>query len=248
MMRSTIGGASDVPELASLGAEMLISYFLLGLASLWMTIAVYAFMAEYADGNQNISIEAVWKRGKNKIMPAIGFMLLIVLAMIVFVALVFVIPGNNSALGIAFKLLLVCGLIIYVMIVISLVLPNMVIDDSGVFESIGRSFELINGKWWSTFGLLMVMSMVSGVATFIFTIPLYIALIVTMLVQTTLGETLTVIGACIMFLGSFLMSSLPTLALGFQYFNLVERREGTGLLKKIDQLGKQVNAPNEGDF
>ena len=221
-------------------AEMLVSYLFLGLASLWMIIAVYAFMVEYDNGNENITIEAVWKRGKNKIWPSIGFGFLVVLAMIFFVVMIFVFPGNN-VFGIVMKSLFVYTAIFYIMITLSLVVPNMVIEDAGLFESIGRSFTLIWGKWWSTFGLLMVMSLIANTATMIFAIPFYIAWIVTLLTQTTVGETLTVISSCIMFLGSFLMMTLPALAVGFQYFNLVERKDGTGLLKKIDQLGKQDN-------
>jgi MFS family permease len=245
MMRATIGG--DVPEIFGL-TDMFLAYFLFGLALLWMIIAVYAFMAEYDDGNENITIEAIWKRGKGKILPAIGLGLLTIVTLTLFVALIFVFPGNDSGWGIAFKILLVFVVIIYVMIVLSLVLPNMVIDDLGVFESIERSFVLIRGKWWSTFGLLIVMIFISSVASYIFSIPFLVAWIVTLLLQTSAGETLTIIGSCIMFLGQLLMLVLPILAIGFQYFNLVERKEGTGLLKKIDQLGKSVNTANEGGF
>jgi hypothetical protein len=51
-----------------------------------------------------------------------------------------------------------------------------------------------------------------------------------------------------MFTGSFLLSSLPALAIGLQYFNIVEGKEGTGLLEQIDQIGKVENTANEGDY
>ena len=246
MMRSATGG--DIPEVFGVGVDILIACLFLMLASLWMVIAVYAFMAEYADGNENITIEAVWKRGKGKIIPTIGFIFLIVVAISMFVGLVIVLPGNDIGLVVAFKILLAFVVLFYVTFTLMLVLPDMVIEGSGVFESIERSFVLIRGKWWSTFGLYFVMNLISGFATYIFAIPLYIALVITILLQTSAGETLTVIGSCIMFLGQFLMMTLPILAIGFQYFNLVERKEATGLLKKIDQLGKRVNTTEEGRF
>ena len=251
LTHTDIGGTAT--NFMGWGAEMILSYIVLILASLWMMIAVYAFMAEYDSGNENITIEAVWKRGKSKILPAIGFMLLIVTAMIIFVALFAFLAGDflaggNSGWIVAFSVLLVFGAIFYVMIPLSLVLPDMIIGNSSVFKGIGRSFELIRGKWWSTFGLFMVMSFISYVATIIFAIPLYISLIINIFMQTSAADTLTVIGSCIVFLGSILMTTLPALAIGFQYFNLVERKEGPGLLKKIDLLGKQVETANEGDF
>ncbi|MDR1155175.1 MAG: hypothetical protein LBL04_10705 [Bacteroidales bacterium] len=229
-------------------AELSFVYFFLGLASLWMMIAVYAYMAEYESGNENITIEAVWRRGKGKIWPTIGFALLIWLAMVIFVVIIFILPGNNAG-GIVLKMLLAIAVILYVLITLSLVVPNMVIEGDGLFESIGRSFTLIRGKWWSTFGIMMIMGIVASFATMIFAIPFYIAMIVKMLMQLgELGTLFMVISSSIMFLGSYLMTVLPALAIGFQYFNLVERKEGTGLLKKIDRLGKPVHEADEGEF
>ena len=229
-------------------AELAVSYLFLGIASLWMTIAVFSYMAEYEKGNENITIEAVWKHGKGKIWPMIGFSMLIVLAMILVVFIIFALPGNDNAGIIFFKMLLFYIAIFYVMITLSLVTPNMVIDDAYLFESIGRSFTLIRGKWWSTFGLLSVMGMIAYMATMIFAIPFYAGWVITLIMQTSASGILTIIGSCILFLGSFLMMTLPTLALGFQYFNLVERKDGTGLLKKIDQLGKPIHTANEGEY
>ncbi len=227
--------------------EIGISYFFLGLAAIWLTIAVYAFMAEYLAGNRNITIEAVWNRGKGKILPVIGFGLLVGIAAMMVTAFFVVIPGGTGSMII--RVLLIVVLLMYIFITLSLVIPNMVIENDGLFESIGRSFSLIKGKWWSTFGLMMVIGIIANIATMIFAIPFYAALVLSVFMQTgDLGNIFTIISSCILFLGSFLMSTLPLLALGFQYFNLVERKEGTGLLEKIDQLGKPANPANEGDY
>jgi hypothetical protein len=83
----------------------------------------------------------------------------------------------------------------------------------------------------------MIMSIIASMASFIFAIPFYVGFVINLLMQTNAGEILTVVGSCILFLGSFLLTTLPALAIGFQYYNLVERYDGTGLLKKIDRLG-----------
>jgi len=239
--------SGDSMNVLSMMSNLIISYFFLGIASLWMMIAVYSFMAEYESGNENITIEAVWKRGKSKILPTIGFSFLSLLAIGFFVGIFALLPGSH-ALWIFLRVMIILVGVLYVLFSLTLVVPNMVIEDAGLFESIERSFKLIKGKWWSTFGLFAVMNMVASFSTVVFAIPFYIALIVKIVLHTSGGDTLTVIGSCILFLGSFLMTTLPTLAIGFQYFNLVERKYGTGLLKKIDQLGKQVDTVNEGDF
>jgi len=246
-MISDLTGTGNSLESLNWIGKLILSYFFLGIASLWMIIAVYSFMAEYESGNENITIEAVWKRGKSKILPTFGFSILTMLAMIFFIVIIAVLPGNNG-LMIFLKVTIVVVGFFYVLCTLSLVVPNMVIEDAGLFESIGRSFTLIRGKWWSTFVLAILMGIIASFATVVFAIPLYIVMFVRMIMQTSGGEIFTVICSCIYFLGYFLMTTLPMLAIGFQYFNLVERKDGTGLLKKIDQLGKQVDTVNEGDF
>jgi hypothetical protein len=244
---TSLAATGNSMDVMSWIGNLIISYFFLGAASLWMMIAVFSFLAEYDRGNENITIEAIWKRGKSKILPTFVFGILTILAMILFVAIVVVIPGNN-ALGISLKVLIIIVGVFYVMFTLMLVVPNMVIEDAGLFGSIGRSFSLIRGNWWSTFGLFIVMNLVSSVATVVFAIPLYAAMIAKFVMHMSGGEIFTVIGSCIYFLGMFLMTTLPTLAIGIQYFYLVERKDGTGLLKKIDQLGQSDPVENEGEF
>lgn len=58
-----------------------------------------------------------------------------------------------------------------------------------------------------------------------------------------------IISTVISTVGTVLLYSLSALAMAFQYFNLVERKEGVGLLEEVDKLGKsQPINDNEGDF
>ncbi len=136
---------------------------------------------------------------------------------------------------------------IYLMIVLSLSLPILFFEGKGVFESISRSFRLIRGKWWSTFGLLFVASILMYAISMIFILPFYVFYFISifsLMDQTGIttdtsawwfqgGMTLSVM---FMILGSFATYSIPTVALSFQYFNLVERQESVGLLSEIEKL------------
>lgn len=135
----------------------------------------------------------------------------------------------------------------YLMVVFSLSIPALFFEDKGVFGSIGRGFQLIRGKWWSTFGLLFVASILMYAVSMISILPFYAFYFMSLfsLVEETGvaadtgswwfqgGMTLSIM---LMFLGSFLAYSIPMVALSFQYFNLVERRESLGLMSAIDQL------------
>ena len=41
--------------------------------------------------------------------------------------------------------------------------------------------------------------------------------------------------------GSYIVMMVPIIGIAFQYFNLVERKESTGLMQKIDSFGTQTS-------
>lgn len=136
---------------------------------------------------------------------------------------------------------------IYLMIALSLAVPALFFEELGIFESIGRSFKLVKGKWWSTFGLLFVASILMYAVSMIFILPFYIFYflsIFTLVEETGISADTSAwwfqggmtISVMFMILGSFLTYSIPMVALSFQYFNLVERRESVGLMKEIEEL------------
>jgi hypothetical protein len=136
---------------------------------------------------------------------------------------------------------------IYLIIVLSLALPALFFERQGVFSAIGRSFGLIKQKWWSTFGLMIVISFMMNAVSFIFIIPFYVFYsmgMLTMLDGTGSGMDVQSLGyqagmtisVIIMFLGNFIAYCLPIVAISFQYFNLVERQQSVGLLADIDKL------------
>jgi hypothetical protein len=139
---------------------------------------------------------------------------------------------------------------IYLSIVLSLSVPALFFERNGVFEAIGRSFKLIKGKWWSTFGLVFAAYLLAQAVAMIFIIPFYVFYflgIFTMVEEMGVtadvsswwfqaGMTLSVM---FMILGSFLTQSIPIIAVNFQYFNLVERQESVGLMGEIEQLDSE---------
>lgn len=136
---------------------------------------------------------------------------------------------------------------IFLAVVLPLSIPAYFFEGNGIIAAIGRSFKLIKGKWWSTFGLLFVAGIIMYAVSMIFIIPFYVFYFIsifTLVEETGLstdvsswwfqgGMTLSVM---LMFLGSFLAYTIPMVAVSFQYFNLVERQESVGLINEIDQL------------
>lgn len=147
---------------------------------------------------------------------------------------------------------------IYLSVMLSLFFIVRLVEGTGFRATVSRCRYLIQGKWWSTFGLIFVMSLL-----------LYALLVIPSLVAGALGG-LTALARGSLFespvvavifntVGALLtlLFYLPLLlVLAFQYFNLVERREGTGLRGLVSQLGQaaptarnaSLRADEEGEY
>ncbi len=152
----------------------------------------------------------------------------------VFVTSVFALPLLMLVLVVPFT---------WIVVVLSLFFPVLWLEDATIGQALRRPFFLIKGKWWSTFGVLFVGGIIQGFVAFVFVIPQYAVMFGKLLKIPFLNSDLLGIAAqCFYALGILFTYSIPLLAVMFQYFNLVERREGTGSLHLLSQLG-QAPAP-----
>ncbi len=137
---------------------------------------------------------------------------------------------------------------IYVGIVLSLALAVVVFEGADFNQTWSRCFTLIRDKWWSTFGLIIVMGIISGLVGLVFTLP---AGIISFLIGSKLlpdmGGFWLVAGSVLATVGGTLLRSIIYIALGFQYTSLVERQEGRGLLSAIDAIGTNPARPRSTD-
>jgi hypothetical protein len=65
-------------------------------------------------------------------------------------------------LGLIYGLVLVIGFIliivpgIYLYVALSVVAPVLIVEGKGAFDALGRSQELVKGRWWATFAALLL--------------------------------------------------------------------------------------------
>jgi hypothetical protein len=136
---------------------------------------------------------------------------------------------------------------IWLAVGLALYFPVLWLEDIGPMAALTRSFYLIRGKWWSTFGLGFVMVIIQSTMSYIFAIPMYglMALNIFQLTKTGAPQDTSLLmqAATLLYSGSaVLLLSLPLLAMGFQYFNLAERRDSVGARQQLAMLG-QTAAP-----
>ncbi|MDO7852709.1 hypothetical protein [Hymenobacter convexus] len=181
----------------------------------------------------------VWAVVWARLGRVIGAWLLISIIMVIGMG---VIGGALSLIGPGF-IVLMGPLLLWVGVCLSLYFPALWMEDGGVTAAFRRSFYLIKGKWWSTLGLYLIISFITGVINYLFIIPFYALMMSKVLLHWEFDmELLSVAAMSFYALGWVFTAVLPLVAMLFQYFNLVERREGVGLRQLISQLG-QTTAP-----
>ena len=204
------------------------------LANLMVALITYAHMKLYERTKGGpVNVADVWTEVQSVI--GRGLIISVLGSIITFIGfLFFFIPG------------------IYVAVVFSLALAVTSFEGTDFGQTWDRCFKLIREKWWSTFGLLIVMGIIVGIMGLLFSMP---STIISGLVAADLLPDLSrvwvVVANVISTVGQALLNSLIFIAIGFQYTNLVERQEGRGLLSAIDSIGTssaQPRANDEGDF
>ncbi len=190
------------------------------LANVAVILTTYAHMKVYNRTNgQAIAVADVWA----EVQPVIGRGIIISLlgSIITGVAMLFfVIPG------------------IYVAVVLSLAMAVTSFEGADFGRAWERCFKLIRDKWWSTFGLIVVMVIIVAIVGLIFAIPTaVIGFFIGAKLLPDVSTVWLVLGNVIALVGRTLLNAVLYLAIGFQYTNLVERQEGRGLISAVDSIG-----------
>jgi hypothetical protein len=155
----------------------------------WLTGALVEAVADIRDGRADMAIGETFSRVWPRVWPLLGASIL---------------AGLGIALGLV--LLIVPGLILLTWW--ALIPPAIVLEKRDVFDSFGRSRELVRGNAWSVFGVLIITylltSVVSGVIRAIFTpLPDY------------LGQYFADV------IGGTIVAPFSALAITLMYFRLV---------------------------
>lgn len=194
-------------------------------------IVTYSYMMAYQEnGPEDISTAMVLRNMGSKFFNLFGFNLISSILIIISMFF-FVLPG------------------IYVAVAFSLGSSIILFEKNNPIDALGRVFTLIKGKWWSTFGLIIIMGIIGYVVSALFSLPrtlLYGMKVFTTAVEggdlTTFAnmgtgeQALNIFFSVLETFGSILLYSLMYITLAFQYFNLVERRESRGLMNKIEGM------------
>lgn len=207
----------NTPALALFGVGMLIYFVatILGLASINEFIGLYL----KSEDPETITVKDVYAKVKAQFWEYVGgYFLLILIVTVGF--FLFFIPG------------------MYLGIALMLTFSVITIEKAGVIESLSRSYKLISGNWWASFGFMIVISILTVFITYIFAIPVGMTAGFFML-QSDMGWVASFLYALInslTFVITFFSSVIYFIAINIKYFSLVEQKEQVGLKEQIEEM------------
>ncbi len=133
---------------------------------------------------------------------------------------------------------------IYFSIVLLIVFPVMANENLHSWETIKRSMTLMQGHWWSTFGLYLIVYIGVSIITGIFSLPMYLGMGLNMFFSTeSPGEVpsyisvLSIFFTMISIVAQVILYSVYQIVFTFKYFSIVEMKEGGSLFTAISQIG-----------
>jgi len=210
------------PQLEQFGIPFLFSMLFTILSYLVITIVTYSHLLLYKNSEPGTyDIEQVWHMVKQN-----------------FWKLFFTLIGYSIVVAIGIVFLIIPG--IYLSIALSIIFIVRLEEQIGFIDAVSRCIKIIKDNWWFTFGLIIVIGIIQGFLSFILYIPNYIVMFFLAFagVDASTGNTgriLFIISSIISSLG-VLFYSLSTIAIAFQYYNLVERKEAPGLIQQIEEI------------
>jgi hypothetical protein len=136
----------------------------------------------------------------------------------------------------AFVLLVLPG--VWLSVAWSVSYPALLSEGVGPAAALGRSFRLVQGRWWPTFGALLVMNVLVGVITLIIT-----GLLTAPLVSSSTSEaTAAVLTTIANTLSALITLPLSAAVLTVIYFDLRVRKEGFDLQLLARGVGEDPSA------
>lgn len=204
------------------GIDSLIAYICIGLASLASATYTISYMAEYVKSEtKEVNSSAVWSNFGKVILPLFICQIVYIIC-VTMGTILCIIPGIFIAIS--------CAFYSY----------TYIVEEETIIGSLKRSYELVKGNFWITFGFGLVIGIVVSIIGSLFSIPLMLSSIGQVLGIETFSSSMYVITTSIIsYGGQLLISPISYMALGVFYFNLRNQNEGIDMKENIDNLGSQ---------
>lgn len=155
----------------------------------------------------------------------------------------------------------VAGLaLLIITMVLFLGTPTIAFEKGNPIDAFGRVFSLARGKWLSTFGLVICVGIIGAIISTVFGMPRAVTFGIDAFTsiesagaagamdEAMVNTPLSILFSVLESFGTICLYSLVYIALAFQYFNLVERKESKGLIASIDEISAEDEKETDEDY
>lgn len=235
--------------LAQFGWAYLVFIIAAIVANLALVGTVYAYMLNYLEkGPGGFTVSDVGNTLTKNIGNILGvffsitFLGIIIIAVVVgiLVAIGMAVPVLGVLLGIGmfFGIIILFPPLIWQLSVVYLVKMH---SDVGVFEAFGKTREVMKDNFWWTWVIVVCSSIGIGLVGLVFSLPQVAYQMVLMVTSMKGGGEETSIGFLIVatlctFCTTLLYSAMYVIN-GVHYFSLAEKKDGQGLMERINEIG-----------
>lgn len=225
IMGGAVGMAGSPGAIFSGIGSMFLGYVLMAISMLLLYTMVYEYMRFYML-NKGLapSMGELWKETVKQL-PS------------------YFVIGLLAGIISGFGLILLFVGAVWLAVVFSMAFPLRAFERAEVGDCIGRSFKLIKGRWWMTFGLVLVLAMLISFLAYVIYLPfLMLTGFGAMSGMQDPGDTGSRMGwimtLLMMLMGVVNVLLLPFLQvpLGLHALSLIEEKEGRGLLQRVDEM------------
>ena len=191
----------------------------------WMALIGIAYIRVYQDkvaaaDEARITPGEVWQEMWRNLGKSLLWAV-IYLLMVVFGTILFIAPG------------------VYLGVVFGFVFYYMILENRSISAGMSGSRELLKGKWWNFFGYVIVLQLIVGGLSYIFSIPYLVLTFKTTFTQQLPGIYETTFSLLFANLGQSLLQLISVVGIAVRFFTYLEQKEHTGLLSKIGQIGNR---------
>jgi predicted RND superfamily exporter protein len=121
---------------------------------------------------------------------------------------------------------------------LSLAAPILVFNNLDVGDTISYSFKFVSGHWWETFGVMLVVGIITTIIGYIFAIPGLIYFFIKMgtvilanapaAVADAFKDPIYLVLNGISYIGQFILYAVTLIANVFIYFDIAAQKYGPG--------------------
>lgn len=225
---TSINGVYETPNFGMLFISVAFMMVFFLIAYVIMNITALYYIQSYIDNNGRVDFNMIQDRVKDKFWSFTGLFLLIGLLIMISALLCFF-PA------------------IYTGTVLALAAPILVFSRMDVGDTISYAFKFVNGHWWETFGVMIVVTIITSIIGYVFSAPALIYYFIKLgtvisandpsLIAESFKDPIYLALNGISYIGQFILYAVTLISNVFLYFDINEQKNASGAMDQIDSLG-----------